>query len=63
LSGGASLSKYWVEEIRNAMRIDAGLWNPFGDLHMADGAYPADLTGQEPRFSAAVGACLGVLEE
>jgi hypothetical protein len=63
LSGGTSLSRYWVEEIRNATAVDSELWNPFGDLRMADGAYPADLAGQEPRFSAAVGACLGVLEE
>lgn len=63
LSGGTSLSRYWVEEIRNATVADSELWNPFSGLHIADGAYPADLAGQEPRFSAAVGACLGVLAE
>jgi Tfp pilus assembly PilM family ATPase len=63
LSGGTSLLRYWLEEIRNATGVDSELWNPFSGLHMADGAYPADLAGQEPRFAAAVGACLGVLEE
>lgn len=63
LSGGASLLRYGMEEIRNAAGVDSELWNPFGDLQVADGAYPAELAGQEPRFTAAVGACLGVLEE
>ena len=63
LSGGTSLSRYWMEEIRTATGVDAELWNPFGNLQMADGTYPAELAGQEPRFAAAVGVCLGVLEE
>ena len=63
LSGGTSLSRYWMEEIRNATGVDSELWNPFGNLQMVDGAYPAELAGQEPRFAAAVGVCLGVLEE
>ena len=63
LSGGTNLSMYWSEEIRNAAGVESEFWNPFGDLRMADGAYPADLAGQEPRFAAAVGACLGVLEK
>ena len=62
LSGGTSLSRYWMEEIRNATGVDSELWNPFGNLQMADGTYPAELAGQEPRFAAAVGVCLGVLE-
>jgi Tfp pilus assembly PilM family ATPase len=63
LSGGTSLSTYWKEEIRNATGVDSELWNPFHGLRVAEGAYPADLIGQEPRFAAAVGACWGVLEE
>ena len=63
LSGGASLLRYSIDEIRGATGVETAMWNPFGDLRMADGAYPADLAGQEPRFAAAVGACLGVLEE
>jgi len=63
LSGGTSLSRYWLEEIRNATGVDSELWNPFGGLQMADGAYPAELAGQEPRFAAAVGVCLGALGE
>lgn len=63
LSGGSSLLRYGIDEIRNATGIDSELWNPFGDLQVVEGAYPAELVGQEPRFAAAVGACLGVLEE
>jgi Tfp pilus assembly PilM family ATPase len=63
LSGGASLLRYGVDEIRGATGVDTGLWNPFANLQIADGAYPAELAGHEPRFAAAVGACLGVLEE
>jgi Tfp pilus assembly PilM family ATPase len=63
LSGGTSLSRYWMEEIKNATGVDSDLWNPFGNLQMAEGAFPAELAGQEPRFAAAVGVCLGVLEE
>ena len=63
LSGGTSLSRYWMDEIRGATGIDAELLNPFGGLQMAEGAYPAELAGQEPRFAAAVGVCLGVLAE
>ena len=63
LSGGTSLSRYWMDEIRTTTGLDTELWNPFDGLSIVDGIYPAELTGQEPRFASAVGACLGVLEE
>lgn len=63
LSGGTSLSRYWMNEIANATGIEVRTWNPFESLHLAPDAYPANLQGQETRFAAAVGACLGVLDE
>jgi hypothetical protein len=62
LSGGMSLSKYWVEAIGKGSKMKVHLWNPFEPIHIPTGAYPADLAGQETRFAAAVGAALGVYE-
>ena len=63
LSGGASLSRYWLEEIQGAVGINVHVWNPFENLRLAPDAYPANLEGQQTRFTAAVGACLGVFQE
>jgi len=62
LSGGTNLSRYWLEEVKAAAAADVVSWNPFEGLSVPDGAYPSNLNGQETRFSAAVGACLGVFE-
>ena len=61
LSGGMSLSSYWVGEIRKATNMDVRAWNPFDGLILAPGALPPELEGQQCRFAAAVGAALGVL--
>lgn len=61
VSGGMSLSPYWVQEIQKAIGTDVLAWNPFEGLALAPGAYPEELKGQECRFAAAVGAALGVL--
>ena len=63
VSGGASLSRYWMDEIVNASGIEVVRWNPFADMQVASGAMPEALQGQESRFAAAVGACLGVFSE
>lgn len=63
LSGGTSLSRYWSEEIRTATGVETEVWNPFAPVQVVEGAYPEELAGQEPRFAAAMGACLGVLSE
>lgn len=63
LSGGMSLSKYWVEEIKSGSKMDVQLWNPFDAVRVAAGAVPDRLKGQEPRFAAALGVALGAFEE
>ena len=61
LSGGMALIWNWLTELRNATGLDVQPWNPFQGMTLAPGAYPAALAGQETRFTAAVGAALGVL--
>lgn len=63
LSGGACLSRWWQEEMRNAAGVEVRLWNPFDGLDVAAGAYPEAWQGRETVFTAAVGACLGALGE
>lgn len=60
LSGGTTLSRYWMEEVSAAVGIEVVQWNPFDHVELAADAYPAELKGQETRWTAAVGACLGV---
>jgi len=62
-SGGLALSHDSLAEIKSSMEIDVTAWNPFENLNVADRALPKDLAGQEWRFAAAVGACLGTFEE
>lgn len=62
VSGGASLSRYWMDEVKSAAGSDVERWNPFGNLRLAPDAYPASLAGQETRFTAAIGGCLGILD-
>ncbi|MBN1267974.1 MAG: pilus assembly protein PilM [Kiritimatiellae bacterium] len=62
VSGGMSLSRYWVERIRATAGVDVAPWNPFEGLDLAGDALPKELSGQEPRFAAALGAAAGALE-
>jgi len=59
LSGGLSLLRYWGEAIQTATGVETRAWNPFDGMTMAADAFPADLDGQQTRFTAALGACLG----
>lgn len=63
LSGGTSLCRYWQDEVLNAAGIEVERWNPFDSMHVAEGAIPENLKGFETRFTAAVGAGLGVFDE
>jgi Tfp pilus assembly PilM family ATPase len=63
VSGGASLSRYWMDEIGNASGVEVIRWNPFEGLIMGPSALPVELGGQETRFTSSVGACLGVFSE
>ena len=45
------------------MDVELDSWNPLERMTLAKDAIPPELVGQEWRLAAAVGACLGVLEE
>jgi Tfp pilus assembly PilM family ATPase len=61
LSGGSSLLRHFGREIATATGLEAQTWNPFEGLRLEAGAYPAELDGQQTRFTAAIGAAWGVL--
>lgn len=62
LSGGLSRNRLWVKAVEEALRLRAEVWNPFSGFSLASGAFPERLGGDEPRFTAALGAGLGVLQ-
>jgi len=62
LSGGMSLSHYWVDAVRSGTKLDVQTWNPFEGVRVAAGAYPERLKGQQTRFTAALGVALGAFE-
>jgi len=62
-TGGLALSHDSLNEIRSSMDLEVQNWNPFDGLAGVEAALPEELKGQEWRFAAAVGACLGTFEE
>ena len=58
--GGVSL-RLWMQEVESSTGQTPALWNPFEGMVIQAGAFPDQLKGQEGRFSAAVGAALGML--
>lgn len=60
--GGFSLSLFG-QEVETATGQKAVVWDPFEPLVVQPGAMPERLKGQEGRFSAAVGAALGMLKQ
>jgi len=61
--GGVSGMRSWGQEIQKKLGLEPVYWDPFKGLPAKPGALPARLKGQEPRFSAAVGAALAVIGE
>lgn len=62
LSGGVTLARYWVDELHQSTGLDIIAWNPFEKCEILPNAIPQECAGQETRFSAAVGAVMGVYE-
>ena len=60
--GGVSL-RLWMQEVETTTGQLPVIWNPFEALVIQAGAFPDRLKGQEGRFSAAVGAVLGMLKQ
>lgn len=63
LSGGMSLSDYWVDAIRSGSKMDLRLWDPFEHMQVAPGAVAESLNGQHTRFAAAIGLAQGAFKE
>jgi Tfp pilus assembly PilM family ATPase len=63
VTGGLALTSDWKQNIYESVGRPVEVWNPFENLFMVPGTVPAELKGQEVRFSAAVGAAMGALED
>lgn len=60
--GGGAGMQLWMQEIELATGLTPVKWDPFKGLEVQAGAIPEVLKGQEPRFSAAIGAALAVIK-
>lgn len=61
LSGGLGRMDLWRSKIGVATGCEIEILNPFKGLEFAPNTYPDELTGEESRFSGAVGAGLNAL--
>jgi Tfp pilus assembly PilM family ATPase len=61
ITGGMSMSSYWVGEIRKGTGMNVQTWDPLVGLTVLPGAIPEKLQGQQFRFTAAIGAARGAL--
>lgn len=59
--GGVGLH-LWAQEMESATGQAPIKWDPFEGLAIQPGAIPDTIKGQEPRFSAAIGAALAMLK-
>ncbi len=61
ITGGMSMSAYWINEIRKATGIGVQMWDPLEGMNVASGAIQEKWAGQQSRFTAAIGAAKGAL--
>ena len=61
--GGGFLLRMVSQEVETATGLKPVVWDPFENLAVQTGALPDRFKGQETRFSAAVGAALGMLKQ
>ena len=52
-----------LQELSESIGMKLIPWNPTENLQIADGDWPEELVGQEWRWGAAIGTCLGAFEE
>ena len=62
MAGGPISSREALSEMQSTLGAELEPWNPFDGLNVASNAVPTQWAGQEWRFAAALGACLGGLE-
>jgi Tfp pilus assembly PilM family ATPase len=60
--GGGAGMRLWSQELETATGLAPAKWDPFEGLVVLPGAIPDGFKGQEPRFSAAVGAALSMMK-
>jgi Tfp pilus assembly PilM family ATPase len=63
ITGGMAMSAYWLEELRRTTGMSVSGWDPLAGLQFAGQGAPKVLDGQACRFSAAIGAARGALED
>lgn len=62
LSGGLAISTAWRQTLKDMVGMEVEIFDPLSSLTVPAGAWPDTLQQQGPRFSAAIGAGLGLLE-
>jgi Tfp pilus assembly PilM family ATPase len=62
MSGGMALSRFCCERVAHTVGLPVHPWHALLACDLTDDAIPPELSGQEMRFSAAVGAAVGALE-
>ena len=63
ITGGMAMSPYWLEELRRVTGMSVVVWDPTDGMQVQAGAHVEKFKGQWSRFSAAIGAARGALEE
>lgn len=61
ITGGMSMSPYWVGEIRKATGMTMQAWDPLEGVAVLPGALPEKWQAHTCRFSAAIGAARGAM--
>lgn len=64
ISGGMSISRYWLRELSSELGMDVVPWNPFTELELDLKTKQNELLEKEgARYTAALGAALGAMED
>ena len=62
ISGGMSLSRYWIRELGQELGVKVSSWDPFERLDI-QGTLPPEFAGSGARYTSCVGAAIGSMEE
>lgn len=57
------VARIWLNEIKGAVGLEVGSWQPFANVKLLPGALPAKLEAARSQFAAAMGAGLAKFEE
>lgn len=63
ITGGMSLSRYWIDMIGKVTGMTIQPWDPLAGIQVMQGAIPERLNGQTARLSGAIGAARAMLED